>query len=286
MIHRLEELRPRELEARLAEQPALVMALGTIEWHSHHLPLGLDLLKAQALAERVAERTGAVLAPPAWWAAGGVPQPLQAALPAEVTEPRSPPCSKAGRDGLRGHLVVNGHYGLENSIAVRRAAIACSANTVPVADYELLTDLGAAGDHAGLFETALLLPGRPDLVALDQDDLPGVIGADPRDATTELGAVPSRWPPSGRQRFSRGRAEACAALAAGLAALERIWELRQELPREEVPPVQPPRGSGIWRRSVRAGGQMRSTRRSPNGSIHRPEGQLQRRQDVDKTSDH
>ena len=45
MIHRLEELRPRELEARLAEKPALVLALGTIEWHSHHLPLGLDLLE-------------------------------------------------------------------------------------------------------------------------------------------------------------------------------------------------------------------------------------------------
>ena len=70
--------------------------------------------------------------------------------------------------GFRAICVVNGHYGLENSIAVRRAALACTgANVVPLADYELLTDLGATGDHAGVFETALLLPAAPDLVDLD-----------------------------------------------------------------------------------------------------------------------
>ena len=249
MIHRLEELRPRELETRLSEQPALVMALGTIEWHSHHLPLGLDLLKAQALAERVAERTGAVLAPPAWWAAGGVPQPYTLRLPAEVTEPPLAAVLEAfAAMGFEDILVVNGHYGLENSIAVRRAAIACSANTVPVADYELLTDLGAAGDHAGLFETALLLSDRPDLVALDQDDLPGVIGADPRDATAELGARALALATERAAAVLARAAEAREALAAGLAALERIWELRQELPREEVPPVQTP----AWIRHLEA----------------------------------
>src|SRR6476660_1263247 len=113
MIHRLEEIDPAGLEARLAEKAALVMALGTIEWHSHHLPLGLDLLKAQALARRTAERAGAVLAPPAWWAAGGVPQPYTLRLPAAVTEPVLTAVLEgfAGM-GFRAILVVNGHYGL------------------------------------------------------------------------------------------------------------------------------------------------------------------------------
>jgi hypothetical protein len=131
---------------------------------------------------------------------------------------------------------------------VRRAAIACSANTVPVADYELLTDLGAAGDHAGLFETALLLPDRPDLVDLGQDDLPGVIGADPRDATPELGASALALATERAAAVLARAAEGREALAAGLAALERIWELRQELPREEVPPVQTP----AWIRHLEA----------------------------------
>ena len=120
-----------------------------------------------------------------------MPQPHTLRLPPAVTEPVLGAVLQglAGM-GFRAICVVNGHYGLENSIAVRRAALACTdANVVPLADYELLTDLGATGDHAGVFETALLLPDRPDLVDLDVvGDLPGVIGDDPRGrATPELG---------------------------------------------------------------------------------------------------
>jgi len=252
MTFRLEELRPRELEARLAEKPALVMALGTIEWHSHHLPLGLDLLKAQAIADRAARRCGAVLAPPAWWAAGGVPQPFTLRLPAAVTEPPLTGVLQGFAEmGFRSIVVVNGHYGLENSIAVRRAALAVDAgNVVPLADYELITNLGARGDHAGRWETALLLAERPELVDLDQDELPGVIGADPRDATEGDGSwgleVAAEQAAAMADRLLQESARD--ALAAGLGALERLWQLRQELPRDQVPPVQTP----AWIRHLEA----------------------------------
>lgn len=249
MIHRLEELDPARLEARLAEKPALVLALGTIEWHSHHLPLGLDLLKAQALAERAAERSDAVLAPPAWWAAGGVPQPFTLRLPAEVTEPPLTAVLQGlAAMGFRAIAIVNGHYGLENSIAVRRAALATtSATVVPLADYELLTDLGAAGDHAGVWETSLLMPVRPDLVRLGHTgEVPGVIGDDPRGAASAdlgeqgLDTAASRVAAALDRALQQPRGPYAEALAAGLAALERLWELRRELPRDQVPPVQTP----------------------------------------------
>jgi creatinine amidohydrolase len=249
MIHRLEELDPAGLEVRLAEKPALVLALGTIEWHSHHLPLGLDLLKAQAIAERAAERADAVLAPPAWWAAGGVPQPYTLRLPSAVTEPVLTAVLRGLADmGFRAIALVNGHYGLENSIAVRRAALAVESATVfPLADYELLTDLGATGDHAGVWETALLMPVRPELVHLEHEgDLPGVIGEDPRGrATRELGeqglaTAAERVAAAVERALSEPRGPYAEALAAAVEALERLWELRQELPREEVPPVQTP----------------------------------------------
>jgi creatinine amidohydrolase len=158
--------------------------------------------------------------------------------------------------GFRAIAVVNGHYGLENSIAVRRAALAVTnATVVPLADYELLTDLGAAGDHAGVWKTSLLLPVRPDLVHLDHaGELPGVIGEDPRGhATRELGE-------QGLETAARRVAEAldraleeprepyAEALAAAVAALERLWQLRQELPRDQVPPVQTP----AWIRHLEA----------------------------------
>ena len=53
-LYRLEELFPHQLEARLADVPILVLPFGTIEWHSHHLPLGLDGLVAQRLGEAIA----------------------------------------------------------------------------------------------------------------------------------------------------------------------------------------------------------------------------------------
>jgi creatinine amidohydrolase len=249
VIHRLEELDPSGLEARLAERPALVLALGTIEWHSHHLPLGLDLLKAAAIAERAAERAQAVLAPPAWWAAGGVAFPYTLRLPAAVTEPPLAAVFEgfAGM-GFRAICVVNGHYGLENSIAVRRAALACTdATVIPLADYELLTDIGATGDHAGIFETALLLPDRPDLVRLDvEGDLPGVIGDDPRGAATpELGEqaialASARVAKALERALAEPREPVAEALGAAVSALEALWRLRQELPRDRVPPVATP----------------------------------------------
>ena len=255
MIHRLEELDPAGIEARLAARPSLVLALGTIEWHSHHLPLGLDLLKAAAIAERTAEKSGAVLAPPAWWAAGGVAFPYTLRLPAELTEPvlAAVLAGLAGM-GFRAICVLNGHYGLENSIAVRRAALACEeATVVPFADYELLTDLGATGDHGGVWETSLLMPGRPDLVHLDvAGELAGVIGDDPRGrASRELGEqglelASTRAAAALDRALTEPREVYATALQAGINALERLWELRRELPREQVPPVQTP----AWLRHV------------------------------------
>jgi creatinine amidohydrolase len=257
VIHRLVELDPTALAARLETKPALVLALGTIEWHSRHLPLGLDLLKAQELAERTADLADAVLAPPAWWAAGGVPQPYTLRLPASVTEPVLAAVldSFAGM-GFRAICVLNGHYGLENSLAVRCAALACSAATViPLADYELLTDLGATGDHAGVFETALLLARRPDLVQLDlEGDLPGVIGEDPRGrATTELGEhaldlASARAAAVLERALTEPRGPIADALAASVAVLEALWQLRLERPRDQVPQVATP----AWIRHLEA----------------------------------
>ena len=88
---------------------------------------------------------------------------------------------------------------------------------------------------------------RPDLVHLDvPGDLPGVIGDDPRGrATEELGeralALASTRAAAALDRALAEPREPCAhATEAGLAALERLWQLRQELPREQVPPVQTP----------------------------------------------
>jgi creatinine amidohydrolase len=262
-VHRLAELAPRELEARLAEMPALLLPLGTLEWHSHHLPVGLDGLKAEAVAAAAAGRCGAMLAPTAWWAAGGVPFPWTLRLPGGLVEPLLEAALRqlAGM-GFRVVAVVNGHYGLENTLVVRRAAAAVTresgAVVLAVADYELLLGLGATGDHAGVFETALGLAARPELVHLDavgvDEPLEGVIGDDPRGRADEqlgrraLDAAARTLAGAVERALAEPPDAYLAALDAGNRALEQLWRLRAELPRDRVPPVQ----TGSWLEHVAA----------------------------------
>lgn len=245
-MSRLEELFPTELEA---QTPALLVPVGTIEWHGHHLPLGLDLLKAEALARAAAERCGAVVAPPTWFAAGGVAFPHTLKLPAEVIEPLlAEALAQLGEDGFRVIAIVNGHYGLENTLATKRAAAAAmqrtDATVLAVADYELLIGEGARGDHAGEWETALLLAVRPELVRLDElGDRPGVVGADPAGATPEQGrqgldAAAARLAAAVERALAEERASYVEALTAGIKTLEALWELRQRVGRDQAPPVQ------------------------------------------------
>jgi creatinine amidohydrolase len=46
---RFEEMLPDEMEAEVAGHPICYIPSGTLEWHSHHLPLGLDGLKVQTI---------------------------------------------------------------------------------------------------------------------------------------------------------------------------------------------------------------------------------------------
>lgn len=235
-----------------------MLPLGTVEWHGHHLPLGLDGLKAEDLACAVAERSGAVLGPTSWWAAGGVSFPYTLRLSVElVTTLMTEILVQFAAMGFRVLAVMNGHYGLENSVAVRRAAARCmrrtSATVLPVAEYEVLLGLGAEGDHAGVFETSLMWASRPDLVRLDAvaktEELPGLVGKDPRGvASYELGL---RAKEEAVQAVTVGveraltedavsRERFAGAIEAGLRALEALADLRAARPRSEVPPVQTP----------------------------------------------
>ena len=78
----------------------------------------------------MAEQTGAVLAPTAWWAAGGVAFPHTLRLDGALVEPllREVLAQLAGF-GFRAILVLNGHYGLENTLVVRRATLAVARGT-------------------------------------------------------------------------------------------------------------------------------------------------------------
>lgn len=61
--HRVQWLTRPEVAARLAACPIALVPIGSTEQHGPHLPLGTDILLAEALAERIAEKTGALVFP-------------------------------------------------------------------------------------------------------------------------------------------------------------------------------------------------------------------------------
>lgn len=62
-----ELLRPGEIVAERDRCPLVYLPLGPLEWHSLHLPLGVDPLNAAYVAEQLAGRTGGVVLPTFYW---------------------------------------------------------------------------------------------------------------------------------------------------------------------------------------------------------------------------
>lgn len=258
-LYRLEELFPEQLQDRLTKVPILVLPFGTIEWHSHHLPLGLDGLVAQALGERMADKADAVLAPTSYWGAGGVPYPHTLKLPGAIIEPLLVEAfGQFGTLGFRVIVAFTGHFGLEQTLTLKRSGLTVMQRTsltvLPLTEYDLTVDIGYVGDHASVGETSLMWALRPDLVRLDAVPpgvpLEGIVGEDPRGkASIDFGrrlvetiseraaAVATRLL---RQTSPLERALYIEAVAAGVRALEQTARQRRVLPKEKVPPITTP----------------------------------------------
>lgn len=258
-LYRLEELFPEQLQARLASCPILVLPFGTIEWHSHHLPLGLDGLVARALSEQIAQETEAVLAPVSYWAASGVPYPYTLTLSGERIEPLLVEIfEQFGAMGFRVIVGFTGHFGLEQTLTLKRAALTVMRRSpvtiLPVTPYDFTTDIGYKGDHAGTGETSLLWAIRPELVRLDavapEEPLDGVLGADPRGtASREYGrelleTIATRTAGVAirllRNTSPVERADFIETIAVGVRVLERTHDERRLRPKRDVPSVTTP----------------------------------------------
>jgi creatinine amidohydrolase len=57
------ELTPSEFSARIEQCPVAYLPLGTLEWHSNHLPLGSDGLQSEGFFNKLATEAGGVVLP-------------------------------------------------------------------------------------------------------------------------------------------------------------------------------------------------------------------------------
>jgi mycofactocin precursor peptide peptidase len=212
----------------LPERPLLLVPLGAVEQHGHHLPLATDTTVACTVAEAAAgDLDGALLAPALAYGASGEHEGFPGtvsigteALTGLLTEYGRSACRWAGR-----LVLVNGHGG--NLDALRASVALLRSEGRDVAWFPC--GVPGADAHAGRTETSLMLHVEPELVRTDRavagDPTPiaellprlraegvhgvsptGVLG-DPAGATAEEGAA------------------LLAAMAGRLAAAVRAWDV-------------------------------------------------------------
>ncbi len=200
---------PFELRAAIAKSSIAYVPLGTLEWHSEHLPVGLDALTAHGLCLRAAAETGGVVLPPLYYGTGGGHGEYPFTIMMPVHEPIESLLAftlKRLKDfGLKKVVLLSGHFPDAQLEMIDR--LAGQART---ADFEVVATavnriqgLPLPPDHAGKFETTLLYALHPDLVHIEllpsTSEVPlttddwepsrhdprhsiwGVIGADPRE---------------------------------------------------------------------------------------------------------
>jgi creatinine amidohydrolase/Fe(II)-dependent formamide hydrolase-like protein len=188
---RMEEMSPDELEEVLEKAPVAFVPVGTFEHHGWHLPVCFDAIKAHALCQRVAERTGGTILPAFFYGTGGghIGYKWTLMLPeAQITPVLAATLDHLASQGFRVVVLLTGHYPQEQVDMVHRLAREAqsrhpSVRFIGLTEPEVTTPQPGdsyGGDHAAKYETSIALSLNPRWVRLDR--LTG--GRDPERVTT------------------------------------------------------------------------------------------------------
>jgi len=198
----------------MRRKPVVLLPVGAVEQHGPHLPLGADLIQPLHVLERVAAKTGAILAPPVPYGLVQTSRPFPGSVSVSFDALRAyvrDVLAELVRNGFRRIVVVSGHAEGVHMAALRTAAKEVvdrgGADITVLSDYDIVyaSRFAEEGEgHAGKIETSRILAQRPELVkgrpargrnrtpkyAVVRDARrywPGVTG-DPARASAELGA--------------------------------------------------------------------------------------------------
>jgi creatinine amidohydrolase/Fe(II)-dependent formamide hydrolase-like protein len=211
---RWEEMFPDELDAALARRPLVYLTYGLCEPHGLHNAVGLDALKAHALACRAAAAHGGVVAPPFSWHVHEIG--YHAAWAAAAIGDRNPwltdlppwllfkvyfyQLRAIAARGFQAAIVITGHYGGNERDFKRVSEIFMRHSPLRVwagADSEAIEHEDFRGDHAGRCETSQLWALRPELVDISRLA---------QGAPEEIGRVMATGPDAGQATRRDGEA--------------------------------------------------------------------------------
>ncbi|GAB4530590.1 MAG: creatininase family protein [Anaerolineae bacterium] len=178
-----ENLTSADFKTAMRDTGVCIVPLGVMEKHSDHLPLGTDCFIAHGIATRAADREPAVVYPSFFFG-----QIFEArAFPGTITlNPRLlldlffNVLDEIARNGFKKIILYNGHGG--NTHLLGYLAQSCLAERKPYTLYiptRRLSEEAEQGwiaqygedsvsDHAGEFETSLMLGLHPELVHMSR----------------------------------------------------------------------------------------------------------------------
>jgi creatinine amidohydrolase len=180
-----------QLERAFAACPAVYFTYGLCEPHGPQNALGLDELKAHAIAVRAAQAHGGIVAPPDYWhihEIGGYAIWADEVVgrPARTWLTAMPPWQhfknicyhvrQADALGFHAAILLTGHYGpnwqdLNEMIGLLQPFVGTRLYSLPESEsnYKGFSGDGQhTGDHAGKVETSLLWALRPECVDISR----------------------------------------------------------------------------------------------------------------------
>lgn len=170
-----------DAERAVSENPVAILPLGATEQHGHHLPLGVDVYLAEALAKKVAKETNAMLLPALPFGYSWVWRDIPGTISLEqhrVEAVIKDVAKSVHRYGVERLILINGHDA--NNASMKYA----TRELMDEVDIEVIylfypglenirqvvceSETWHGMIHACEFETSLMLAVKPELVKMDE----------------------------------------------------------------------------------------------------------------------
>ena len=203
----LEEFSPKELSSLVNSSGIIYLPLGTLEWHQHHLPFGVDAYISYELCKRATKKTGGCVIPPLYFGTDrehkidgktfrGMDSQAKRILPGSFyflketlfKELLEQIADNATAQSFSKLVIVSAHSG----IAQQRVVEAVESENKRKIEIIAIPGKKFEGgiDHAGILETSYMMAIRPDLVDISRLGEPpyeAATGTEQKKATAEQG---------------------------------------------------------------------------------------------------
>lgn len=177
MENNIRKLSGKQYLARLAANPTVIIPTGACEVYGPQLPMGTDLLVAQKIAEMIAQRTGALIAPTVEMGESSALAsfPCTFAMPRKILEDYLEALMEMLiEDGAKNFIFITGHAGNVDTVSyiikkhLHEGIKACQIDWwrfTGANSGEIFTHKGAmAHGHASECGTSVMLYLYPELV--------------------------------------------------------------------------------------------------------------------------